>query len=85
MNRYQPNEPRLVLGLAAMIMSALTIGLLVVVPSKMEPDSQAFAMLTTANSTAVDPCANPALLRCIDPSAWPNASSAVEPKCKEQS
>ena len=55
MNCYQPDEPRLALALAAMIMSALTIGLLVVLPSKMEPDSQAFAMIATANA---NPCAN---------------------------
>ena len=34
-------------------MSALTIGLLVVLPSKMEPDSQAFAMLATADANPV--------------------------------
>lgn len=81
MNRYQPDEPRLALGLAAVIMSALTIGLLVVLPSKMEPDSQAFAMLATANA---NPCASTIQLRCTDPYAAPSAASAVEAKCKEQ-
>ena len=81
MNCYQPDEPRLALALAAMIMSALTIGLLVVLPSKMEPDSQAFAMIATANA---NPCANTLHLRCTDPYASPRDSSAVEPKCKEQ-
>ena len=81
MNRYQPNEPRVALGLAAMIMSALTLSLLVVVPSKMEPDSQAFAMLATANA---NPCAAATNLRCTDPYASPRASPAIELKCKEQ-
>ena len=52
MNRYEPTQPRIAFGFAAMIMAAITIGLLVVLPSKMEPESQEFAMLTAVSSAA---------------------------------
>jgi hypothetical protein len=56
MNCYQPTQPRLASGLAALFFSALTIDLLVVLPSKMEADSQAYGLLATANSATTASC-----------------------------
>jgi hypothetical protein len=56
MIRYQPAIPRVASGLAAMLMAALTIGALVVLPSKMEPDSQVLTRWTGASSAAQNPC-----------------------------
>ena len=44
-NPYEPSTPRLAFAVAALAMTAITIGLLVVLPSKMEPESQMFVML----------------------------------------
>jgi hypothetical protein len=56
MSYYQPTQPRLASGLAAMFLSAITIGVLVILPSKMESDSQAYAMLANANASAAASC-----------------------------
>jgi hypothetical protein len=56
MNYYQPTQPRLVSGLASLFLSAVTIGVLVVLPSKMESESQAYAMLAKANAPATASC-----------------------------
>lgn len=52
MNRYEPGTPRKALGTVAIALTALTIGLLVVVPARMEvmPDA-----LTLARIRAVNP------------------------------
>lgn len=90
MNRYEPNFPRTTFGFSAMAMTAITIGVLVVLPSKMEPGSQAFAMLAASSSAAADPCAAMSL-KCVDPAATRESASthasgpASDPKCKEQS
>ena len=90
MNRYEPTCPRIALGLAAIIMSAITIGLLVVLPSKMEPESQEFTLLTVASSAATNPCAALSL-KCMNLAVWPGITSTpvqvlgAEPRCKEQS
>ena len=85
MNATNPTQPRMACGFAAMIMSAITIGLLVVLPSKMEPESQAFAMLTAASRDA-NPCAddNASPVHGVAGMTRPAIRSAVEPKCKEQ-
>ena len=57
MNRYEPPQPRVACGIAALLMTAATIGLMVVLPSKMEADSQAFAMLAVANASTPNTCA----------------------------
>jgi uncharacterized membrane protein YkgB len=60
MKRYESSIPRIACGIAAMVMTTITIGLLVVLPSTMEPDSQAFPTvqvakaLTTTQSNASD-------------------------------
>ena len=92
MNRYEPTQPRIAFGFAAMIMAAITIGLLVVLPSKMEPESQEFAMLSAASSAATNPCAVISL-KCTDLATGRGMASAstpvevldAEPKCKEPS
>ena len=88
MNRYEPPFPRVTFGFAAVAMTAITIGVLVVLPSKMEPDSQAFALLGASNSVTVNPCA-PLVLKCVDLAAVRDIASApdrvpVDIKCKEQ-
>jgi hypothetical protein len=89
MNRYETTPPRVAFGFAAMIMTAITIGVLVVLPSKMEPESQAFGTWAAANSAAANPCAA-ANLKCVDlasvrKSASAPQSFAADPKCKDQS
>ena len=88
MNRYESLFPRVACGVAAVAMTAITIGVLVVLPSKMEPDSQAFALLEALSSVTVNPCA-PLVLKCIDLAAVRDIASApdhvpVDIKCKEQ-
>jgi hypothetical protein len=89
MNRYEPTQPRIAFGFAAMVMAAITIGLLVVLPSKMEPESQEFAMLTAASAAATNPCAAISL-KCTEQAVERAMASPVqvpdaEPKCKEPS
>ncbi len=90
MNFYHPTGPRLAIGLAAMIMSAITISVLVVLPSKMEPDSQTFAMLASASFVTALPCAT-AYFKCVDLAAVRESASVpiqvvrADPRCKEQS
>jgi hypothetical protein len=90
MKRYEPTCPRVAFGFAAAIMTVLTIGVLVVLPSKMEPDSQAFALLEASGSTPTNPCAA-VRLKCVDVAAVRESDSApvqvsgADPKCKQQS
>jgi hypothetical protein len=90
MKRYEPPCPRVAFGFAAMVMTAITIGALVVLPSKMEPDSRAFALMEAANSAATNPCAA-AQLKCVDLAAMndsalaPVQAPAANLKCREQS
>jgi hypothetical protein len=85
MNRYEPTQHRIAFGFAAMIMAATTISLLVVLPSKMEPESQEFAMLTAASSASTSRCAAISL-KCADLAAErAMASTPVQLQCKEPS
>jgi Tfp pilus assembly protein PilN len=61
MTDYHPNTPRTALGLVATAMAALTLSVLVVLPSKMEPDSRAYAMLATQHAS----CAEASALKCV--------------------
>jgi hypothetical protein len=53
MNRYQTSTPRLALGLAAMAMTALTIGVGVLLPTTMQSADRVAVMLATATPIAV--------------------------------
>ena len=48
MNRYQPKAPRAAFGFAALVMTALTVGLAVVVPVQMSPGTPEVATLLAA-------------------------------------
>jgi hypothetical protein len=48
MNRYKPSIPHAAFGMAAVAMTAITIGLLVVLPANMEPGSQEIRMLAAS-------------------------------------
>ena len=68
MNRYQPNTPRAMLGIAAIAMAVLTLGLAVVVPAKLAPAGQDGATLLTAKSkapTAIEVLIVPARIEVI--------------------
>ena len=58
MNRYKPSIPHAAFGITAIAMTAITIGLLVVLPAKMESGSQeartlAASKVATLASTGV--------------------------------
>lgn len=55
MKRYDSDTPRVACAIAAMTLTAITIGLLVVLPSRMEADSQIFLM-AMAEGIATKPC-----------------------------
>ena len=63
MNQYQPSTPRMMLSFAATAMTVLTIGVLVVLPSRMEPDSRAYAMFASARAAAM-PCVDATPRKC---------------------
>jgi hypothetical protein len=51
-NRYQPSSPRLAFGIAAVAMTAITIGVSVVMPAKMDSDSREPRVLAALRVTA---------------------------------
>ncbi len=55
MNRFDNSTPRIACGIAAVAMTAMTLGLLVVVPTKMDSGSRDAVSLATAK--AVTPAA----------------------------
>jgi hypothetical protein len=56
MKRYESSIPRVACAIGAMAMTAITIGLSVVLPSKMEPDSQTFVTLAVSKAFATTQC-----------------------------
>jgi hypothetical protein len=52
MNRYEPLIPRVAFGIAAVAMTAITIGLSVVMPAKVDSDSREPRMLEALTVTA---------------------------------
>ena len=52
MNRYEPLIPRVAFGIAAVAMTAITIGVSVVMPAKMDSDSAEPRMLAALKVTA---------------------------------
>jgi hypothetical protein len=48
MNRYEPSIPRVAFGIAAVAMTAITIGVSVVIPAKMDSGSREPRMLAAS-------------------------------------
>ena len=70
MIRYEPTLPRASFGLAALILSVLTIGLMVVLPAELETDSEALALRAEARrAAAASPAPGAPQLRCTVPVA----------------
>lgn len=65
MSRYQTSAPRVAIGIAATTMTALTFGLLVVLPATKEPTSQGLVPLAAANGVALAPCEAAPSPRCV--------------------
>jgi hypothetical protein len=63
MNTYKFPMPRAAFAFAALAMSTLTIGVLVVLPSRMESDSQTYALFAASRA---DQCANAASTKCAE-------------------
>ena len=55
MNRYQPSTPRAAIGIAAVAMTVLTIGVAVVLPSEVQSVDRNAATSTAANAAAPAP------------------------------
>ena len=91
MIRFDPPVPRIGAGIAALAMSALTVGLMVVLPSEYEQDSHVLAARAEAHQAAADPGPEGRLLRCTVPAAF-NAplfplarATTPEPRCGQNS
>jgi hypothetical protein len=55
MTRYKPEQPRFALGLAALIMTVMTVGAMVVLPSRLEGgDASASAVATRPSREVAD-------------------------------
>ena len=91
MIRFDPPVPRIGAGIAALAMSALTVGVMVILPSELEQNSRVLAVRVEARRAAADPGSERALLRCSVPPAFNAplfpASRAVapDPRCKQNS
>jgi hypothetical protein len=51
-NRYEPSSPRAAFGVAAVVMTAITIGVSVVIPAQMDSDSREPPVLAALTVTA---------------------------------
>jgi hypothetical protein len=89
---YNPPVPRIGFSVAAVIMSALTFSLMVVLPSGLEQQSSTLAHRTEPRRTAANPpsadtldvpCAIAAAVNA--PLFAGTPASAVDPKCKQPS
>ena len=90
MNRYEPGTPRTAFGLVAAALTALTIGLLVVVPSRM--DAGPSEAVTLARARAAKPptevAITPARIEVIgvrDREVAAVKGDALQPKVKPSS
>lgn len=66
MSRYDPATPRLAFGVAAIAATAATLGLLVFLPSRMEPDSHVYLALAATTTTQQPRCEGRVILNCAD-------------------
>ena len=92
MIQYNPPVPRIGFGIAAVIMTAVTFGLMVVLPSGLEQQSSTLAVRAEPNRTAAKPLASDMLnLPCAVTTAvnTPLFASApatpLDPQCKQPS
>ena len=78
MNRFDPSTPRTACGIAAIAMTAITIGVMVVMPTRMEsgsPDVFALTAAKSATPTATEVVISPA---CIDVAGVRDPNVAVQ-------
>jgi hypothetical protein len=89
--RYDPPAPGIGFGIAALIMSALTVSLMVVLPSELEQDGPALALRADPNDAAAGLRSAALHLRCTVPVAVnaPLFSAArvtrPDPRCGQRS
>ena len=92
MIEYTPPVPRIGFGVAAVVMSAITFGLMVVLPSALEQESSTLALRaephrTAASRPAADtfdaPCAVAAAFNA--PLFPQTPATPADPKCKQPS
>ena len=89
MNRYEPSIPRLAFGVAAIVMTAITMGMGLVLPAWMEPGDQGAGRLATSEAALPPPAAvaiNPARINVIGVRERELVSAQareVDPKCKQ--
>lgn len=81
MIRYDPPRPRVALGAAALMMTAFTLGGLVVLPSKVEADSETFGIVAVAEASPSARCAAPAP-QCADAQVMHEPVAATGPDSK---
>jgi hypothetical protein len=90
--RYKPALPRIGFGIAALLMTALTFGLMIVLPSELEAGSDAVALRTGPHRTSAAASASGTLhFRCTVPPAvnaplfWTARTREADARCKQQS
>ena len=88
MNRYEPGTPRTALGLAAIALTALTVGLLVVVPAKMDVSPDALTLARLKAAPPIEVAITPARIEVIgvrDRAVATAEDGAMPPKAKPAS
>jgi len=91
LTRFDPAVPRIGAGIAALGVSALTFGLMVILPSGLEQKTSVLAVRAEAHGAAASAVPEHAQLRCTVPSAFnaplfPAARAATpDPHCKPTS
>jgi len=88
MTSYESGTPRVTCAIAAIAMTAITIGVMVVLPAKMEPDSQTFVALAMSQGATSKQC-NPARSLSVEAVTARQAPatavlSNAELKCRQQ-
>jgi hypothetical protein len=90
MNSYEPSIPRAAFGLIAAAMSAITIGALVVLPTKLDsagPDLLPVAMAASSMPPPIEVVITPARIDVIaarEPNVAWAVSDTARPNCKPE-
>ena len=88
MNRFEPSIPRAAFGIAAIAMTAITIGMAVLLPSRMEPGDREPGRLAASEAVLPAPTVvviNPARIEVVGVRGRELVSAQVrdvDPKCK---